>query len=77
MAWCLVYWTPILWVPGSMPGRKFIFPFFSFFTCVNRVIITSLGLKGLNPYSMHTQVLRCEYAVMRFVGRVRVHPLKW
>ena len=26
-------------MPGSMPGRKFIFPFFSFLTCVNRVII--------------------------------------
>ena len=40
MAWCLVYWTPSLWVPGSMPGWKFVFPFFSFPTCVNRVIIT-------------------------------------
>ena len=26
-------------IPGSMLGRKFIFPFFSFLTCVNRVII--------------------------------------
>ena len=26
MAWCLVYWTPSLWVPGLMPGWKFIFP---------------------------------------------------
>ena len=24
MAWCLVYWTSSLWVPGSMPGRRFI-----------------------------------------------------
>ena len=47
MAWCLVYWTPSLWVPGSMPGRKFIFPFFSFLTCVNRVIITIPSPGGL------------------------------
>ena len=24
MAWCLVCWTPSLWVPGSVPGRKFV-----------------------------------------------------
>ena len=23
----LVYWTPSLWVPGSMPRRQFVFPF--------------------------------------------------
>ena len=70
MAWCLVYWTPSLWVPGSMPRQKFIFPFFSFLTCVNRVIITTSRFlstaQGTVSANGNTQIvhtdLHCMYA---------------
>ena len=57
MAWCLVYWTPSLWVLDSMPGQK---SFLSFFTCVSRVILTKqyvlISPSHVCRLSLHTEM---------------------